>query len=194
MPQSQAELRERLVAIVFESAWFMSALAAVRELGLSSWCIGAGAVRNLVWDQLHGFETPSALADVDVAYFEAADLSPKRDAELQARLSQGLPGVPWEVTNQAAVHQWFEGHFGHPVEPLASLRDAVASWPEFATSVGVTLLADGSIDVIAPHGLGDLFAVVVRRNPTRVSVDTYRQRVAQKRYAERWPMVTVIPC
>jgi hypothetical protein len=56
------------------------------------------------------------------------------------------------------------------------------------------LLADGSIDVIAPHGLDDLFAVVVRRNPTRVSVDTYRQRVALKRYAERWPKVTVVPC
>jgi hypothetical protein len=192
--QPQAELRERLVAIVRESAWFMPALCVVREMSLSSWCIGAGAVRNLVWDQLHGFETPSALADVDVAYFDAADLSPKRDAELQARLSQGLPGVPWEVTNQAAVHQWFEGYYGHPVEPLASLRDAVASWPEFATSVGVTLLADGSIDVIAPHGLDDLFAVVVRRNPTRVSVDTYRQRLAQKQYAERWPKVSVVPC
>jgi hypothetical protein len=192
--QPQAELRERLVAIVRESGWLMPALCAVRELGLSSWCIGAGAVRNLVWDELHGFETPSALPDVDMAYFDAADLSPKRDAELQARLSQRLPGIPWEVTNQAAVHQWFEDYFGHPVEPLASLRDAVASWPEFATSVGVTLLADGSIDVIAPHGLDDLFAVVVRRNPTRVSVDTYRQRVAQKQYAERWPKVTVVPC
>jgi len=194
MPQPQAELRERLVAIVFESAWFMPALSAVRELGLSSWCIGAGAVRNLVWDQLHGFETPSALADVDVAYFDAADLSPEREAELQARLSQRLLGVPWEVTNQAGVHQWFEGHFGHPVEPLASLHDAVASWPEFATAVGVTLFADGSIDVIAPHGLDDLFAVIVRRNPTRVSVDTYRQRVTQKRYVERWPKVRVVPC
>lgn len=193
MPQPQAELRERLVAIVRESAWFMSALSAVRELGLSSWCIGAGAVRNLVWDRLHGFETPSALSDVDVAYFDAADLSAERDTELQNRLNRQLPGVPWEVTNQAAVHHWFEGHFGHPVEPLASLHEAVASWPEYTTAVGVTLLADNAIDVIAPHGLNDLFALVVRRNPTRVSVDTYRQRVAQKRYAERWPKVRVVP-
>lgn len=192
-PQPQAELRERLVAIVRESAWFMSALSAVRELGLSSWCIGAGAVRNLVWDRLHGFETPSALSDVDVAYFDAADLSAERDTELQERLNRQLPDVPWEVTNQAAVHQWFEGHFGHPVEPLASLREAVASWPEYATAVGVTLRVDNSIDVIAPHELDDLFALVVRRNPVRVSVDTYRQRVAQKRYAERWPKVRVVP-
>jgi hypothetical protein len=46
--------------------------------------------------------------------------------------------------------------------------------------------------VIAPLGLDDLFAMVVRRNPARVSLATYRQRVADKRYAQRWPRVTVI--
>ena len=45
------------------------------------------------------------------------------------------PDVPWEVTNQAHVHLWFEEHFGHAVPPLSSLSDAVASWPEYATSV-----------------------------------------------------------
>jgi hypothetical protein len=96
------------------------------------------------------------------------------------------------VTNQANVHHWFEGCFGYPVRPLLSLEDAVASWPEFATSVGVTLLPGGLIKVIAPHGLGDLFDCVVRRNPARVSVGTWRARTAQKAYVKRWPMVTII--
>jgi hypothetical protein len=193
MSQS-TELRERLIAIARGSAWFMSALHAVRGLGLASWCIGAGAVRNLVWDALHELPAPSQLADVDVAYFDASALAPERDAELQGRLTALLPGVPWEVTNQAAVHHWFEGYFGHAVPPLSSLEEAVASWPEYATSVGLTLHADDSIRVVAPHGLDDLFSIVVRRNPARVSVETYRQRVAQKRYAERWPKVRVVPC
>ena len=104
------------------------------------------------------------------------------------------PRFPWEVTNQAGVHQWFEEHFGHAVEPLRSHEEAVASWPEFATAVGISLGPDNARRVIAPHGLEDLFAMVVRRNPTRVSVETYRQRIAQKRYRERWPHVTVVPC
>jgi len=134
-----------------------------------------------------------ALSDVDVAHFDASDLSPETDAALERRLSTLLPGVPWEVTNQAAVHRWFEGHFGHAVAPLRSLDEAVASWPEYATSVGLTLRADDAIEVIAPHGLDDMFAIVVRRNPTRVSLPTYRQRIAQKRYAERWPKVRIVP-
>ena len=100
--------------------------------------------------------------------------------------------MPWEVTNQAAVHLWFEDYFGHKVEPLRSLEEAVASWPEFATSVGITLDERDEIQVIAPWGLEDLFGVTVRRNPTRVSLETYRQRVEQKRYSQRWPMVKVV--
>ena len=55
------------------------------------------------------------------------------------------------------------------------------------------MLPDGAIEVIAPHGLDDLFDMVVRRNPKRVSIETYRQRVVEKRYAERWPKVNVVP-
>ena len=185
-------LRHRLCLLALETPWFLQALVAVRDLGLPDWCIGAGAVRNLVWDHLHGLRTPSSLADIDVAHFDPRDLSRTRDMELQARLIRRLPQVPWEVTNQAGVHCWFESHFGHAVPPLQSLEDAVASWPEFATSVGVCLNDDGAIEVIAPHGLDDLFSGVVRRNPARVSVDTYRQRVADKNYPARWPMVQVV--
>lgn len=194
MPTEHLQLRAQLASIVQASAWFMSALEAVRSLHLSSWCIGAGAVRNLVWDHLHEHNSMSPLADVDVAYFDDSDLRPETEQALQAVLSKRCPGVPWEVTNQASVHLWFEGHFGHPVAPLSSLEEAVASWPEFATSVGITLTDDSSIEVIAPYGLNDLFSIVVRRNPARVSVETYRRRLAEKRYAERWPRVTVVPC
>jgi hypothetical protein len=190
---SQAEDSDRLVALARESQWLMDALAAVRSLGLSSWCIGAGAIRNLVWDALHARVAPSALADIDVAYFDADCLAPQQDTDLQIKLTEVIPGVPWEVTNQAAVHVWFEQYFGHAVPPLTSLEEAVASWPEYATCVGLRLEADDSITVIAPHGLQDLFGCVVQRNPIRASVDTYRQRIIQKRYAARWPKVRIVP-
>jgi uncharacterized protein len=191
---SKSELRDRLTAMVRQSSWLMSALTAVQALGLSSWCIGAGAVRNLVWDNLHGFKHPSELADIDVAYFDSSNLTTEQDRELQIKLMTMLPGIPWEVTNQAAVHQWFEDYFGQAVSPFTSLQQAIASWPEYATSVGVTLLEDNTIQVIAPHGLQDLFSLMVRHNPERASVETYRERLANKRYAERWPKVMVVPC
>ncbi len=184
--------RERLVALARATPWFLQALAHVRALRLHAWCVGAGAVRNLVWDALHGHVVPSALTDIDVAWFDAGDLSPERDAALQRQLQAAAPDTPWEVTNQAGVHLWFERHFGHAVAPLRSLDEAVASWPEYATAVGLWLDDRDCLHVIAPHGLDDLFAMVVRRNPVRVSVETYRQRVAGKRYAQRWPRVRIL--
>jgi len=194
MQVPEPHLREQLVVLAQKSAWFMPALEAVRALHLKSWCIGAGAVRNLVWDHLHAFTAPTKLQDVDVAYFDAEDLRPETEQAIQSLLSARRPAIPWEVTNQAAVHLWFESHFGHAVAPLNSLREAVASWPEYATCVGLTLTEDSKIEVIAPYGLNDLFSITVRRNPARVSTETYRRRIAEKRYSERWPGVTVVPC
>ena len=188
-----ADQAAALVRIVQASAWGLPALAAVRSLGLGPWCIGAGALRNLVWDHLHGHALPTPPADVDLAYFDADDLGAEAECAVQERITARLPGLPWEATNQARVHRWFEAHFGHAVAPLRSLHEAVASWPEFATCVGVWLDAAGAVRVIAPHGLDDLFALRVRRNPQRVSLASYARRVAQKRYAERWPRVTVEP-
>lgn len=193
MSEISTPFREQLISMAKASPWLMPALKEVRNLGLPSWCIGAGAIRNLVWDSLHGFDTPSKLPDIDVAYFNAQDFSSERDTAIQNLLINSMPELPWEVTNQAAVHLWFKEYFGYEVLPLKSLEDAVASWPEFATSVGLTLLADNTIEVIAPHGLDDLFSIIVRRNPSRVSVETYHQRIIQKRYSDRWPKVTIYP-
>ncbi|MEO6277657.1 MAG: nucleotidyltransferase family protein [Roseateles sp.] len=170
---------------------FMAALRAGRALGLAQWCIGAGALRNLVWDHLHGHAEPTRPADVDFAYFCDLDLGAERDQALQQQLADLCPDVPWEVTNQAGVHLWFDRHFGHAVEPLHSLEEAIASWPEPATAVGMWLDDHDALHVIAPHGLADLLDMRIRRNPVRVSVETYRQRCASKRYAERWPSVVV---
>jgi len=190
--KSSADLDARLVSLVQQTDWLMAALRAVRSQGLRSWCIGAGVIRNVVWDHLNRLSYASMPSDVDVAYFDASERALDRDGEIEERLRTLMPSVPWDVTNQALVHLWFEGFFGHAVSPLTSLEEAVSTWPEFATSVGVYLTTDDEVRVIAPYGLDDLFGQIVRRNPARVSLETYRQRVVQKDYRSRWPGVTVI--
>jgi hypothetical protein len=183
----------RLAELVAATPWLMQALDAVRSLGLASWCIGAGAIRGLVWDHLHGFDAPSAPADVDVVFFDADDASPRREQHLKHLLDERLPALAWEVVNQAAVHHWYATPEGRAVEPLRSLEEGIASWPEYATCVGVFLDAAGVVRVIAPHGLADLFDGMVRWNPIRVPPEVYLDRVARKRFAERWPQVKVMP-
>lgn len=182
--------RTQLAAWVADDAALMGALRAAASLGLASWCIGAGAVRNLAWDRLYGGSGPAtAAADVDLVFHDAGDTSPAREQRLQARLQRLLPGVPWEVVNQAAVHHWLPG----AVRPLRSLEEGVGSWPETATCVGAWLDASGAVRILAPLGLADLFAGVVRHNPARVPAAVYRRRLAEKRFSERWPGLVVLP-
>jgi uncharacterized protein len=79
-----------------------------------------------------------------------------------------------------------------PGGPLRSDADGVATWPESATAVAVRLLPDDRIQVVAPCGLDDLFGLVCRRNPRRVTLAHYRRRLRDKRIAARWPRVRVL--
>lgn len=181
---------QQLRTLVASSDALMSALKTVRTLRLNAWCIGAGAVRSLVWDTLHGTKYRLSEGDVDAVYFDA-DAHPTQDAVLEARLRSLMPALRWDVTNQAHVHQWSARVLAQAITPFSCLEDGIATWPEFATCVGVYLNEDDSIGIIAPHGLDDLFALRVRHNPVSASVATYQARVLSKRFAERWPRLSI---
>jgi len=182
----------RLTGLLRGEPWLARALSAVAASGLPDAWIGAGAVRDVVWGQLYGEFSPACVRDVDVAYFDPADLSAQRDAKAQETLAM-FADLPWEATNQAAVHTWYHHYFGGaPVEPFSCVHDAIATWPETATCVGVRLRS-GVLEICAPRGLADLLGGVWRVNPVRVTPAASRARLARQRVAARWPGVTVVP-
>ncbi len=183
---------DELERIVRGSEWLMSVLCAVRDCAPPDWWVGAGAVRDLVWDLREGGFDPQRVKDVDVAFFDPHDLSRERDAAVEHALIARLPCVTWDAKNQAAVHTWYAQRFGVAVEPLSSMAEAVATWPEVATSVAVRLLDDDRVEFIAPFGLDDLLDGIYRRNPRRITLAEYRRRLAAKQVPERWPSVRVL--
>lgn len=176
------------------SPWMLRVLAAAREADLPQWWIGGGVLRDLVWDTAAGGFDPDRVRDVDLAFFDPDDLSPERDRQADALLRRIDPGIPWEATNQAAVHTWYPAQFGIDVAPLHSAADGVRTWPETATAVAVRWEQDGSMRFIAvAGGIADLLGGVCRRNPRRVTVAEYRRRLARKQVHRRWPRVQVMP-
>jgi hypothetical protein len=160
----------------------MAALSAVRDLDLPDWAIGAGFVRALVWDRLSGHAEPTELGDVDVVYFDPSDLSPTREAELEAALAARLPGPPWSVKNQARMH------VRNIDRPYRDTTDAIGHWLETATCVAVRLEADGHLKLLAPHGIADLVAMKLRRTPAGLAKrGDFEQRLAAKNWRRRWP-------
>lgn len=185
-------LNEQLRQIVQSNSWLVSVLQAVRRCNPPDWYVGGGVIRNIVWDYLSGYSTTTPVNDVDVAFFDPHDLTKERDKAVTAQLTEILPCVPWQAKNQAAVHLWYERVFGFPVEPVWSTEEAIATWPETVTAIGIRLLPGGEVQVAAPCGLDDLFRMVLRRNPRRVTLEQFRKRLHEKRIVEKWPAVTII--
>jgi len=190
--QPASDQAKELERILRSNTWFMSVLRAARAANLPDWFVGAGAIRNVVWDHLHGHAVPTVLPDVDVVFFDPQDLTTARDEAADALPTARMPDVPWQAKNQAAVHVWYPDRFGYAVPPLTSCLDGIATWPETATCVGVRLSPDDSIVIAAPLGLNDLLNMVWRRNPPRTTVESFRKRLHDKRVCEKWPQVRVI--
>jgi len=188
---SRLQYEQQLTELVRADIWLMDVLRAARACDPPNWVIGAGVIRNLVWDRLHGYPERTPARDVDLAYLDPLDLRTESENAWERQLHALRPDVPWEVKNQAAVHLWYERRFGYAVPPLDSIPAAIATWPETATAVAIRLLADDQIEVVAPFGLTDLFQIILRRNPARVSVEEYHRRLISKRIHERWPNVQI---
>ncbi|MBN9268280.1 MAG: nucleotidyltransferase family protein [Hyphomicrobium sp.] len=96
--------KDEIVSFLGQQAGIMRLLTAVAALEIKDCWIGAGTIRNAIWDQLHGFPArPIPGSDVDVVFHDPSDVSPARDLELQRRLLADMPGAAWEVHNQARM-------------------------------------------------------------------------------------------
>lgn len=184
-------LDARLRELIQQDQRLMEVLRAARAEDLPQWYVGAGVIRNLVWDRLHGRDQ-GPLRDVDLVYFDAADLSETRGKQAAAVLAAKLPAVEWDVVNQASVHLWYEQLFGSAVAPVYSCEEGIATWPETATCLAVRLLPDDQLRLFAPYGVDDLFDLVWRHNPLRATPEQFRRRAIEKCVRQRWPLVTVV--
>lgn len=170
-------------AILEASPGHRDALQVAALAGPSGGWLGAGFVRNAVWDALSGAAPSVAtLADLDLVHHDPAR---DDDAAFEAAL-RAARALPWSVTNQARMH----AANGHP--PYRNLAEALAHWPETATAIAARL-AGGRIEVLAPHGLDDLMGLIVRPTPAHSgNPSAVAARLAAKGWRARWPALRVI--
>ncbi len=173
----------------------MTVLEAARRLALPDPLLFSGAVYQTAWNALTGRPPDHGIKDYDLGLFdpdtswEAEDGWIRRTA---AALPPPLNGTV-EVRNQARVHLWFTRRFGgdEPYPPLASTAEALERFVCPAFAVGVRLGAGGGLEIVAPFGLDDLFALRLRPNPRRrCNAEAFTRVTASA--AARWPELTVL--
>lgn len=178
---------EEIAKFIEQQDEIVRLLALVEVLRLPDGWIGAGLIRNAVWDHLCARE-PKLLvgSDVDVIYFDSRDTSVDRDKAIQSILRAHLADVPWSAHNQARMH------VRNRDQPYQNTEDALRHWPETATAIAARL-SDDRVELIAPYGVRDLVNLTVRPTSSFAKkLDVYRARIAAKRWMERWPALNFI--
>ena len=173
-----------IIRLIESDPWMVDVLDAVRNFGPSNAWVGAGFVRNKVWDALHGYLRPSLLNDVDVIYFDRENRTEASERAFEEALIEVMPLVPWSVRNQARMHE----KFGTP-QALSAL-DAMRYWPETVTSIAMRKDLGGRVRFVSCYGVDDLIGLAVRPAPG-FSAPIYQQRMSEKDWRKIWPKLRV---
>jgi hypothetical protein len=178
---------EAIRQLVASDPWMMKVLRAAEQLDLPDWWIGAGFLRNKVWDALED-TNHGPTKDVDLVYFNPADTTPETDWNHDKTLQANYPFAQWEVRNQARMH------YVNGFDPYTSAADGIAHWVETATCVAVKLQA-GKLTFLFCYGLEDLLGLVARPSPYMQGpklIQLFADRVQAKQWPRKWPHLKVI--
>ncbi|MEC3947651.1 nucleotidyltransferase family protein [Sphingobium sp. HWE2-09] len=154
------------------------------------WLSGS-AIAQTAWNAAFDLSPEYGLADIDLVYFDAADLSEEGEAHHAARIRALFPDVPlWiDAKNEARVHLWYEAKFGYPIAAYQSSEHGISTFP---TTAGAVAIRPGGVglSIFAPFGPFDLLSCTVRPNKSQITQAIYEAKVA--RWRIYWPTLTII--
>lgn len=176
---------QRVIAWLEQDKMRMEALQIAQQVGLNDWCIGAGFVRNLIWDKLHGYEETTPLNDLDLIYFDPVNTSVEADECIEDELTSHST-LPWSIKNQARMHH------RNSDAPYRSTSHAMSYWVELETAIGARLSSSGQVELVAPFGVDVLFRKHITMNPDRLKPIDFDWRINSKRWLQLWPDLTVV--
>lgn len=171
--------------VIYKDKNMMKTLQAVESLQLPDSWICAGWLRSKIWDIQHGYHIQTKSPDIDVIYFDNDQMSEATEKELEKKLHDIMPELPWSVKNQARMH------LTNQVPAYLHSIDAISKFPETATAIAIRITKEGALEIAAPHGITDVCEGIIRPTPffqqSTKRMKIYEKRVREKNWQSRWP-------
>ena len=183
----------RFEAVIRADPDLMRLLERLRAVALPQWRLVAGCLYQTMWNVLTGRPRSTGIKDYDVIYFDADDLSWEAEDAVIRRVGAATRDCvgPVQVRNQARVHLWFADRFGCDYPRLQCADESLCYYASIVHAVGVRLEPDGRLDVAAPFGLDDIFAMRIRPNHALDNAASHTGKAARAKAI--WPQVVVEP-
>lgn len=175
---------KQLTEIILGDSSMMEILKIHQNLKLKDSWIGAGFIRNKVWNTLSHYQS-NLFTDIDIIHFDVTTPSKEFDKQIEHSLRCINVHLNWSAKNQARMHLK-NGH-----SPYRDSLDAISFWPETATAIAVKLNNNNQLEYLTPCGLEDLFQLVIRKSP-KADKEAFKSRLLKKKWKERWEKVKII--
>lgn len=125
----------RFLEALGQNRTLIEVLGRAAAMSLPGWYLVAGCLYQTVWNVVTGQQRFGDLA------------------------------APVQIRNQARVHLWYEQKYGVPCRPHESSEAAIDTFEATTVCLSVREQTDGQWRIYAPHGLADVFNLVVRPQP-----------------------------
>lgn len=182
-----------LEGIVHGSKVLRRILQTIRKLEVPDGWLVSGGLYQSVWNVLADQPEGYGIKDYDVIYFDGRDLSYEAEDKVIIAMNAALPDLAdkLEVRNQARVHLWYEKRFGRPYAPLSCAMESLTTYAAKTQAVAVRLREDDRLDIHAPFGLVNIFAMRLVPNHVTDNQGTYTEKA--ERMQALWPELKVVP-
>ncbi|MBC7602835.1 MAG: nucleotidyltransferase family protein [Ramlibacter sp.] len=187
---SQSRANVRFTADILANRFNRAILERWDQLALPDGWLVAGCLFQSVWNLHDGAAPQAQIKDYDLFYFDASDLSPEAERNMQLRVDEVLGDldIVTEAKNQARVHLWYPDYFGFAYPQLTDSRDGIDRYLVLSTCVGVRP-AGASFEIHAPYGLDILYDGLLTPNPLTDHRDLFTAKANS--YKQRWPWLRV---
>jgi uncharacterized protein len=191
---SQLPVNEQLTALretLEHNKTLTEVLNRATELNLPNWYLTAGAIFQTIWNVVTNRPPTEGIKDYDLFYFEAKDLSWAAENKIIQTGRKKFKNIEVEIRNEARVHLWYEKKFGIPCHPYTSTEAAIDSFAATTCCIGIRVEPNNQWRVYAPHGLSDVFNLIIRPNQILAPQEVYETKTT--RWHNQWPTLTVLP-
>ncbi|MBA5775859.1 nucleotidyltransferase family protein [Stappia sp. F7233] len=185
------ERRTVLGAVIRSDHALMAVLRAARDIRLPDWRVASGAIYQTLWNVLTGRPQGHGIKDYDLIYFDGSDLSFEAEDRLIAKAAKyfSFTDKPVEIRNQARVHLWYPQKFGIEYKALTCSDESLTRYLSPTQAIAVRLEDDDNLDIVAPFGLANAFAMRIVPNPIFSNPVSYRRKAMSAK--ENWPELEV---
>lgn len=189
---SEDERRAALIRLIGAMPVVLKILETIRDLRLpDAWLVSGGIYQN-AWNLMTGKPVGHGIKDYDVTYFDGGDLSYAAEDQVIRAVAAALPELSGliETRNQARVHLWYPERFGNSYPKLTCSTEALTLYASKTHSVAARMNEAGAIEIAAPFGLANLFAMRLVPNKVLDNAKTHAEKSA--RLKGLWPELQVI--